>query len=183
MESAGNDAGKCPSNSNKKFGSTLHWGPNWDENRYDLTHAEHEHTESLANDFHTYGLHWTEDRLYTYIDDEKNIVLDVDMSDTDFFSKGGWKNQDNPWIGETKNAPFNREFYLILNVAVGGTNGYFPDGQCGKTYSDTDPHSVNAFWNSNGQWYPTWNYPATNDSAMKIDSVKVWSLEIGRAHV
>jgi hypothetical protein len=34
---------------------------------------------------------------------------------------------DNPWgqIG-SQNAPFDQEFYLILNVAVGSTNGYFP---------------------------------------------------------
>jgi len=34
----------------------------------------------------------------------------------------------NPWENENNAAPFNQEFYLILNVAVGGTNGYFPDG-------------------------------------------------------
>lgn len=44
-----------------------------------------------------------------------------------------------------------------MNVAIGGTNGYFPDGQGGKPWSDTDPHSVNAFANSKGAWYNTWN--------------------------
>lgn len=28
---------------------------------------------------------------------------------------------NNPWDGESLNAPFNREFYIIMNVAVGGT--------------------------------------------------------------
>lgn len=64
-----------------------------------------------------------------------------------------------------------------MNVAVGGTNGYFPEGQCEKPWSNTSPSSVNEFYNAKSAWYPTWNYPATNDSAMKIDSVKVWSLD------
>lgn len=105
-------------------------------------------------------------------------MLDVDTSTQSFWEKGGWENRDNPWVHEKDlNAPFNQNFYFIFNVAVGGTNGYFPDGKCGKTWSDTDPHSVNAFWNSWGTWYTTWNYPASNQAAMKIDSIQVWELE------
>jgi hypothetical protein len=34
---------------------------------------------------------------------------------------------DNPWVqSQNANAPFDQEFYLILNVAVGAGNGYFP---------------------------------------------------------
>jgi hypothetical protein len=33
----------------------------------------------------------------------------------------------NPWgLSPNPNAPFDQSFYLILNVAVGGTSGYFP---------------------------------------------------------
>ena len=105
-------------------------------------------------------------------------MLDVDTSSETFWQRGGWSGRDNPWTHETDlNAPFNQEFFLILNVAAGGTNGYFPDGECGKTWSDSSATAVNDFWNSNGSWYPTWNYPASNDAAMKIDSIQVWSLE------
>lgn len=97
----------------------------------------------------------------TYIDSEDNVVLDVDTSSQSFWEKGGFKT-DNPWVGEPANAPFNRDFYLIFNVAVGGTNAYFPDGQCGKTWTNNDSRSANTFWNTNGVWYPTWNYPATH---------------------
>jgi hypothetical protein len=53
----------------------------------------------------------------------------------------------NPWVNGTKSAPFDQceniyilicglswtlpeflAFYLILDLAVGGTNGWFPDG-------------------------------------------------------
>jgi hypothetical protein len=33
----------------------------------------------------------------------------------------------NPWFkSENSNAPFDQKFYLILNVAVGSHNGWFP---------------------------------------------------------
>ena len=64
-----------------------------------------------------------------------------------------------------------------MNVAVGGTNGYFQDGQCGKPWSDTDPQAVNAFYNTEPTWYQTWDYPNSHQSAMKIDSVQVWELD------
>jgi beta-glucanase (GH16 family) len=175
MESRGNAPG-CSAGGSDTFGSTLHWGPSWDNNRYDLTHADYKHTESLGDAFHIYGLLWTPDRIMTYIDSEDNVVLDVDTSSQSFWEKGGF-TIDNPWVNEPNNAPFNRDFYLILNVAVGGTNAYFPDGQCGKTWTNDDSRSANTFWNTHGVWYPTWNYPATNQSAMKIDSVNVWSID------
>lgn len=35
----------------------------------------------------------------------------------------------NPWARETDaNAPFNQEFFLVFNVAIGGNAGYFKDG-------------------------------------------------------
>ncbi|KAE9401348.1 concanavalin A-like lectin/glucanase [Gymnopus androsaceus JB14] len=48
----------------------------------------------------------------------------------------------NPWVNGTNATPFDQEFYLILNVAVGGTNGWFPDGQGNKPWIDaSDNHS------------------------------------------
>ena len=177
VESRGNDGSTCDGG-NYSFASTLHWGPNWDQDDWQPTHAEYVSPTSLNDEFHTYGLLWTKDRMITYIDSEDNTVLDYAMDDADFFTKGGWTNEENPWKGETDlNAPFNKDFYLIFNVAVGGTNDYFPDGECGKPWENSDPRAPNTFWNTKDQWYPTWNYPATHDSAMQIDSVKVWSLD------
>ena len=43
----------------------------------------------------------------------------------------------DPWANGTLNvAPFDQPFYLIMNVAVGGTNGWFPDGVGGKPWLD-----------------------------------------------
>jgi len=75
MESRGNDA-SYPAGGNNKFASTLHWGPNWDNNQFTKTHAEYTlPTGSLSDDFHIYGLFWDENGLYTYIDTEANKVL------------------------------------------------------------------------------------------------------------
>ena len=61
-----------------------------------------------------------------------------------------------------------------MNVAVGGTNGYFPDNWCNKPYSNWKGHPEGDFIKNKDQWFPTWNYPMTNDAAMKVDWVRVY---------
>lgn len=61
------------------------------------------------------------------------------------------------------------DVFLIINLAVGGVTEYFPDGVGGKPWSNSDPNSVNAFYNAQDSWYPTWN------QTFQIDSVKVWT--------
>lgn len=156
MESRGNDA-SYPSGGVDKFSSTLHWGPDWAHNGYVKTHSEYKHTSSLNDDFHVYGLFWDESGLYTYLDTPSNKVLTVDFTQQSFWQRGQFPASfANPWVGEDNAAPFNREFHLVLNLAVGGTNSYFPDGQGGKPWSDASPTAVNDFWNNRGQWQSTW---------------------------
>ena len=57
MESRGNDV-SYPGGGHDSFGSTLHWGTNYDQNRYTLTHSEFKNPTSLADEFHVYGLYW-----------------------------------------------------------------------------------------------------------------------------
>ena len=68
---------------------------------------------------------------------------------------------DNPWAGvqgpHADAAPFDQEFYLILNVAVGGTNGYFRDGQGdNKPWSNDADNARAQFWAAKDKWLPTW---------------------------
>ena len=81
---------------------------------------------------------------------------------------------NNSWVGQPNNAPFNKDFHLILNLAVGGTSGYFPDGVGAKPWADADTHSINAFYNAKGAWYSTWT---GEDAALQIDSIKVYSFD------
>ncbi|XP_064382536.1 beta-1,3-glucan-binding protein-like [Halichondria panicea] len=167
MESRGNSP-KYPPGGYDTFGSTLHFGPGWTDDPYQLTHATYKAPMDPTADYHVYGMVWNETYIGTYFDKEENVVLSVPITEP-FFTKGGWgPHWNNPWQDGPKNAPFDQEFYLIINLAVGGTNGYFPEGN-GKPWSNTDPHAVNSFWSAKDQWYPTWTQP------MMVDSVKVWS--------
>ncbi len=166
MESRGNAPGYAAGGYDT-MGSTLHFGPSYMYDGYAQTHETYQNA-GLADDFHTYGLYWNATRLVTYVDN--TVVLDVDMSSTTFWERGGWSGLFNPWNGMGPSAPFDQKFYIVMNLAVGGTNGYFPDGQGGKVWSDGDPHASNSFWNAVNQWYPTWTQP------FQIDKVSVWQL-------
>lgn len=67
------------------------------------------------------------------------------------------------------NTPFDQAFYLIANVAVGSTNGYFADGVDGKPWVGVAPTAMRDFWYANATWAPTWS-----DQGMTIKSVKMW---------
>ena len=66
---------------------------------------------------------------------------------------------DNPWIeSQNKMVPFDTEFYLILNVAIGGTNGFFPDDAINgngspKPWNNESPTAMKDFWLAKDQWY------------------------------
>lgn len=65
-----------------------------------------------------------------------------------------------------------------MNVAVGGTNGFFPDSVANagynKPWSNSDRNGPEKFWKAKNLWQPTWQ---GDDAAMQIDSVKMWQLE------
>lgn len=155
------------------FGSTLHFGPFFPEDPYELTTAQYcMSSGNLNNDFHIYGLVWNEDGIYTYIDDDSNKVLDVSFNQS-FWELGGWGEElDNPWRGQPNAAPFDQKFFLIFNLAAGGTNGYFPDGMGGKMWTDASTTAFQDFNNALPSIVETWG--EGNDAALQIRSVNVW---------
>jgi len=164
-------------------GSTLHWGPHWPHNRYDLTTAQYTANDgSFADSFHVWRVDWTDQKMEFFVDDE--LVLTVDPG-SNFWDFGGFGdlNVDNPWASETdKMAPFNQGFYLIMNVAVGGTNGFFPDdvpSNPPKPWSNTSPTAFLDFWNGRESWLPSWENGegrVSENAAMQVDYVKVWKM-------
>jgi len=79
----------------------------------------------------------------------------------------------NPWLGSSQpNTPFDQPFYLILNVAVGASNGFFPDDVGGKPWIDKSVSPARDFWLANGTWLPTWG--EGEDRGMTVKSVKMW---------
>ncbi len=188
MESRGNRALNADGLGPSSVVSTLHWGPASNENAYKLTSkGKNSINEGIdySKDFHTFGLYWTDKGLYTYIDDDSNRLLEVSFAEEDFFSraqKAGMQFDYNPWNSggsQTKAAPFDRKFYLILNVAVGGTSGFFPDSTPGKPWKDKSPQAAKEFWSAKSAWEPTWKGENGDKeaNALVIDWIKVWSVD------
>ncbi|KAF9136454.1 hypothetical protein BGX30_011175 [Mortierella sp. GBA39] len=171
VESRGNGP-EYPGGGYDKVASTLHWGPSYEFNRFQMTHAEYALPagKTFADDFHIFTLDWTPQGIKTFVDG--NLLLDVPFDN--MFKKG----QFPPWVEnlwENSNAaPFDQEFYLIMNVAVAGTAGYFPDGVGGKPWSDKSPHAINEFYAAKSDWYPTWGPEDGLGRAMAVDYVRVY---------
>ena len=62
-------------------------------------------------------------------------------------------------------------------MAVGGTNGYFPDdainnGNQSKPWTNTGSgNKMQQFWDSHAQWYPTWE---SEDAAIQVKWIRVY---------
>ena len=63
--------------------------------------------ETIEEEFHTYGVLWTDKYMKFYIDTEDNIKL----------------NFLRPSISNSDNWPFSKPFYFLMNIAVGGNWG------------------------------------------------------------
>ncbi|KAF8933414.1 hypothetical protein BGZ52_007800, partial [Haplosporangium bisporale] len=171
VESRGNGP-EYPGGGYDKVASTLHWGPSYEYNRFEMTHAEYALPagRTFGDEFHVFTLDWTPEGIKTYVDDD--LVLDVPLND--MFKKGKFPAWiDNLWEGSNA-APFDQEFYLIMNVAVGGTAGFFPDGVGNKPWSDKSEHAVNEFYAAKDDWYPTWGPESGLDRALAVDYIRVY---------
>ncbi|KAJ8935957.1 hypothetical protein NQ318_015792 [Aromia moschata] len=162
----------------QQVGSTLHFGPNYNYNRYMYTHYEQNNAAGYNADFHNYQLEWTPDLIKFSIDDV--VIGTVTPPEGGFWELGELDptGLENPWKSGSKMAPFDEEFYIILNLAVGGVN-YFPDdainGNGAKPWINSSPKAATDFWEGREQWLPTWNV-GTDDSHLQVDYVRVWAL-------
>ncbi|KAI0667514.1 concanavalin A-like lectin/glucanase [Trametes maxima] len=141
--------------------------------------------KTFADGFHTYALEWSPEFIRIYVDSRLTYMLLLKF-DEPFFQRGQFPNvvangsqfieTPNPWAHGTKNvAPFDQPFYLIMNLAVGGTNGWFPDGVGDKPWLDGSLTAMRDFAKAQDQWYPTWPHNV-EDRALVIDSVKMYKL-------
>ena len=101
---------------------------------------------TFADGFHTYAVEWTSSFVRIYVDSRLHRMLQVNFNEP-FFKRGDFPPYvqngsqtiatPDPWVNGSNASPFDRSFYLIMNVAVGGTNGWFPDGVGGKPWFDS----------------------------------------------
>lgn len=61
------------------------------------------YTENLSNEWHTIGIKWEQNKITAIYDGEE---------------MGSYQND-----GTTKNWPYNQDFHIIMNLAIGGTLG------------------------------------------------------------
>ncbi len=71
------------------------------------TYLANEHDGHYIASFHKYAVEWQQDYIKYYIDDTLHLAI----------SKAEWSTSGAP---TSEYAPFDKDFYLILNLAVGG---------------------------------------------------------------
>ncbi len=95
---------------------TLHYGKAWPNNVYSGDAYDFgDETISPVDDFHTYAIEWEQDEIRWYVDDVHYATQT---------SEGWWshyQDEDGNWISGSDDAPFNQNFHLILNLAIGGS--------------------------------------------------------------
>ncbi|KAG6826845.1 hypothetical protein H0H92_014177 [Tricholoma furcatifolium] len=165
VESRGNSIEYTNRGANYVQGS-LNWGPAPDLDGVDKSYSWWSNKRKpFSDDFHTYSLEWTEQFLRISVDTRLHTLLDMKFNEP-FFQRGDFPQVifngsslvalQNPWINGTNATPFDQEFYLILNIAVGSTNGWFPDGQGNKPWINGAGNPMSDFAKGEAQWYPTW---------------------------
>ena len=96
------------------------------------------------------------------------------------FSSVTW-NSKGAFSWPTNAGPFDQPFYLVMNVAVGGTTGYFPDEWCSKPWQSNTTtknyYPVGDFLGAQSQWFSTWSMDGTtvsDNAAMEVEEIRYW---------
>lgn len=150
-----------------QFVTTLQYGPNMQANGFQKAHTHYNlpNEELLSDAFHVWKLEWRPTGFKAYFDDVEYWELKTPTNG--FWDLGEFADiYNHPWTNEAMNAPFDREFYLIINLAVGGNDGFFPDtctsSGTDKPWNDTSAQIAYDFWTSKSQWISTWNVAWNN---------------------
>ncbi|THH03826.1 hypothetical protein EW145_g5982 [Phellinidium pouzarii] len=183
MEARGN-APSYPAQGRNYVRSSLNWGPTTFINSVAKTFGWwRERHFAYSDGFHKYTLEWNEEFLRCYVDDRNTDMLQLKFNKP-FFERGDYPQTvingsaeiplTNPWVNAGDNAaPFDQQFYLILDVAVGGTQGWFPDGLGNKPWLDGSNTAMYDFARSQDEWYLTWPSDPKR-RGMAVSSVKMW---------
>ena len=104
---------------------TLHYGQGWPNNSHSGQSYLLPNGASPTDDFHTYTVEWEEGEIRWYVDGylyqtqlKSTINIDEDDDANGLLHRGWFTEVDgkNQW----NNAPYDQEFRLLLNFAVGG---------------------------------------------------------------
>lgn len=183
-----NSLGDASAGGHNTIVSTLHWGPTspvyLDSSGLTtngLTFPSG--SRSLTNDFHIFGIEWTAKSIRTYVDKRLTRVAYFKFPKKGFWNFGDFSTIGlydgntfaNPWVDSTSNAPFDQDFYLIMNLAVGGL-GYFNtvDGLLPWNVEDGRDSAINEFMEAKDTWFPTWG--SASERGLVVKNVKMWEI-------
>jgi len=111
---------------------TLHYGKSWPDNSRSGQAYKQESGANPADDFHTYAVEWQEGEIRWYMDDylyatQRQSAVRYNSKDqaVGLAHRGWFTEYYDQLTGELTtywaNAPYDKEFYLVLNFAVGGS--------------------------------------------------------------
>ncbi len=131
VESVNLGAARDDGSSENYIHGTLHYGKSWPDNVNSGQAYRQESGANPADDFHTYAVEWQEGEIRWYMDDylyatqrQSKIRYDSNDQAIALAHKGWFTEYYDQLTGELTthwdNAPFDKNFYLILNFAVGG---------------------------------------------------------------
>ena len=162
--------------------STLHFGPRHDVNGCENTHfAKVLSAGNFNDDFHIFQVEWSDKGFKFFVDKNEIGSVDIDR-EVGFWNIGGFEEygngKKNPWTKGSPMAPFDKDFYITIGLAVGGISNFFSDEfffSTPKPWKNASPKAPLTFWKAKNKWYPTWTQsPDTAD--FQIDYVKVSSV-------
>ena len=167
-----------------QISSTLHYGPYASTDGYQITTFQRNSNDKgkgFNSGFHRYQMEWTAEKITFSVDDIETATV---KGKGGFWEKGEFETKYpgtwNPWVG-SKMAPFDQEFYMTINLAVGGHN-YFPDDAVNavgdKPWKNDSPLAVTEFWHAKNEWLPSWrmNENRTKEASLLVDYIRVWAL-------
>ncbi len=110
---------------------TLHYGKEWPNNDSSGKAYAFDQGSNPADDFHTYAIEWQEGEIRWYVDDylyatqrKSELLYNANGEALALKHKGWYTEYFDQTTGELKTfwdeSPYDQEFYLILNFAVGG---------------------------------------------------------------
>jgi beta-glucanase (GH16 family) len=87
----------------------LHYGGVSPDNTFQFTHNQLSGGATAKDQYHVYAVEWGEGRINWFVDGQKYFSLNSDQ-----WNSGAVSKEAHP------HAPFDQDFYLMFNMAVGG---------------------------------------------------------------
>ncbi len=118
------------SKTENRSSAALHFGQPWPNNKFI---SKHNILSKKTSAYHVFAVEWSEDRLDWFVDGQKFFTV----TEKEWFTEAVSKS-------ENKFAPFDKSFYLMINLAVGGD---LPDSRNEKSFNpDSFPNAVLIDW-------------------------------------